>query len=58
MLWAVPKHRRTVEKRLKRKYGTPEYVLKILKPKAHLKVCNACGHDHEVGILCRKKITI
>nr|XP_049467015.1 uncharacterized protein LOC120961229 [Anopheles coluzzii] len=36
MLWAVPMHRRTVEKRLKRKYGSPEYKLKILTPKVHL----------------------
>ncbi|XP_053692797.1 39S ribosomal protein L32, mitochondrial [Sabethes cyaneus] len=52
ILWAVPKHRRTVEKRLKRKYGTPEYKLKILVPKKHLRICSNCGSDHEVGILC------
>ncbi|KAJ8983750.1 hypothetical protein NQ317_017853 [Molorchus minor] len=27
-LWAVPKHRRSLEKRLKRKFGSPEYTLK------------------------------
>ncbi|XP_055526149.1 39S ribosomal protein L32, mitochondrial [Wyeomyia smithii] len=52
ILWAVPKHRRTVEKRLKRKYGSPEYKLKILVPKKHLRICSTCGSDHEVGILC------
>lgn len=53
ILWAVPKHRRTIEKRMKRKYGSPEYVQKILLPKTNLRVCNQCGHNHEVGVLCR-----
>uniref|UniRef100_A0A2M4AMJ6 Large ribosomal subunit protein bL32m n=1 Tax=Anopheles triannulatus TaxID=58253 RepID=A0A2M4AMJ6_9DIPT len=52
ILWAVPKHRRTVEKRHKRKYGSPEYKLKILTPKTHLRSCATCGSDHEVGVLC------
>lgn len=56
-LWAVPKNRRTVEKRWKRKFGSPEYVLKILLPKTTLRVCNHCGHDFEVGLLCRKYCT-
>lgn len=53
-LWAVPKHRRTLERRHKRKYGSPEYVLKILQPKTNIKTCDTCGDDHEVGVLCRK----
>uniref|UniRef100_A0AAG5DTR1 Large ribosomal subunit protein bL32m n=1 Tax=Anopheles atroparvus TaxID=41427 RepID=A0AAG5DTR1_ANOAO len=52
LLWAVPKHRRTIEKRHKRKYGSPEYKLKIFVPKTHLRSCATCGSDHEVGILC------
>ncbi|XP_050090516.1 39S ribosomal protein L32, mitochondrial-like [Anopheles aquasalis] len=52
ILWAVPKHRRTVEKRHQRKYGSPEYKLKILTPKTHLRSCSTCGSDHEVGVLC------
>nr|CAD7406857.1 unnamed protein product [Timema cristinae] len=52
ILWAVPRHRRTLEKRLKRKYGHPDYVYKMLKPKSNLMVCNSCGHHHEAGILC------
>ncbi|XP_055604054.1 39S ribosomal protein L32, mitochondrial [Uranotaenia lowii] len=52
LLWAVPKHRRTVEKRLKRKYGSPDYKLKIFVPKTHLRICSTCGGDHEVGVLC------
>lgn len=53
-LWAVPRNRRTIEKRWKRKFGSPEYVNKLLLPKTNLRVCNTCGHDYEVGILCRK----
>lgn len=30
--------------------------MKILLPKTNLRVCNQCGHDHEVGVLCRKLI--
>lgn len=54
MLWAVPRNRRTIEKRWKRKFGSPEYVTKLLVPKANLRPCNKCGHDFEVGILCRE----
>lgn len=35
ILWAVPKHRRTIEKRLKRKFGKnsiSKYTLKYYKP--------------------------
>lgn len=53
-LWAVPRCRRTLEKRLTRKFGHPKYVLKILQPKQTLRTCNVCGDDHEVGVLCRK----
>ncbi|CAG9832711.1 unnamed protein product [Diabrotica balteata] len=51
-LWAVPKHRRSVEKRWKRKFGDPYYVLKILLPRKDLRTCNVCGDDHEAGVLC------
>lgn len=54
LLWAVPKSRRTIEKRLKRKFGDPKYVWKPYVPKTHLLVCNTCGHHYEAGILCRK----
>lgn len=54
MLWAVPKFRRTNERKLKRKFGSPEYVLKILLPKNNIKVCQDCGHHHEKGRLCGK----
>ncbi|XP_055903922.1 39S ribosomal protein L32, mitochondrial [Eupeodes corollae] len=52
ILWAVPKHRRTIERRLSRKFGYPEYNWKPLKLKTHLRSCNNCGHDHEIGVLC------
>uniref|UniRef100_A0A1A9Z4G7 Uncharacterized protein n=1 Tax=Glossina pallidipes TaxID=7398 RepID=A0A1A9Z4G7_GLOPL len=32
-LWAVPKHLRTIEKRLKRKSGFPEYSWKLFRVK-------------------------
>ncbi|GAB0093601.1 39S ribosomal protein L32, mitochondrial [Sergentomyia squamirostris] len=54
ILWAVPKHRRTIEKRWKRKYGSPEYVQKILVSKKNIKICITCGHHHETGNLCPK----
>ncbi|XP_055698434.1 39S ribosomal protein L32, mitochondrial [Phlebotomus papatasi] len=52
ILWAVPKHRRTIERRLKRKFGSPQYKMKTLQPKHNLKICITCGHHHEVGVLC------
>lgn len=54
ILWAVPRNRRTIEKRWKRKYGTPEFSNKLLLPKTNLRSCSKCGGDYEVGILCRK----
>jgi len=53
-LWAVPTKRRSVEKRLNRKFGYPEYVYKLLLPKRNLLVCNTCGHHYEANHLCRK----
>lgn len=54
ILWAVPKHRKSIERRLKAKYGNPKYHMKIMSPKTSLRICMQCGHDHEVGVLCRK----
>ncbi|CAK1546147.1 unnamed protein product [Leptosia nina] len=51
-LLAVPKFRRTVEKRWKRKFGSPEYQWKMLVPRTNIKVCHECGHYHERGRLC------
>ncbi|XP_030559783.1 39S ribosomal protein L32, mitochondrial [Drosophila novamexicana] len=52
VLWAVPKHRRSVEKRLNRKFGYPAFVWKPLQEKKNLRPCQQCGHDHELGVLC------
>lgn len=54
ILWAVPKHRKSLERRLKAKFGNPKYHMKIYSPKTTLRICMQCGHDHEVGVLCRK----
>jgi len=51
-LWAVPKHRRTIEQRMQRKYGSPHYVMKILQKKTFLRVCDTCGNHREKGTLC------
>lgn len=53
-LYAVPKHRRSLEKRQKRRFGLPEYNWKMLSPKTNIRTCNVCGDDHEAGKLCRK----
>jgi ribosomal protein L32 len=50
-LWAVPKHRRTAERRLKRKFGSPGNW-KIILPRNDLTVCKTCGDNHEIGVLC------
>lgn len=54
ILWAVPKHRKSLERRLKAKFGHPLYHVKTIPVKTTLRICMQCGHDHEVGILCRK----
>ncbi|KOB69433.1 Mitochondrial ribosomal protein L32 [Operophtera brumata] len=51
-LLAVPKFRRTLEKRWKRKFGSPQYVWKMLEPKTNIIVCHTCGHHHERKCLC------
>ncbi|XP_026482066.1 39S ribosomal protein L32, mitochondrial-like [Ctenocephalides felis] len=53
LLWAVPKSRRTIEKRLNRKFGNPDYIWKPYIPKTNILVCKSCGHYHEAGILCK-----
>ncbi|KAL1132293.1 hypothetical protein AAG570_010250 [Ranatra chinensis] len=52
LLLAVPKSRRSKEKRLNRKFGWPEYVWKPLVPKTNILPCNTCGHSYEAGHLC------
>ncbi|XP_058798423.1 large ribosomal subunit protein bL32m [Phymastichus coffea] len=51
-LWGVPKHRRSIEKRLSRKFGWPKYNWKPLVPKTNLLMCRACGHYYEAHTIC------
>lgn len=59
-LWAAPKSRRSLEKRMSRKFGFKEhgYVWKLHVPKTNLMMCSTCGHDHEAGKLCREYLYI
>ncbi|KAK9891464.1 hypothetical protein WA026_014696, partial [Henosepilachna vigintioctopunctata] len=52
IVWAVPKHRRSIEKRLKRKFGRPDYHMTLLLPKTNIRICNTCGDHHEIGVRC------
>lgn len=52
ILWGVPTCRRTIEKRLSRKFGYPEYNWKPPVPKTNLLMCPNCGNYHEAKILC------
>ncbi|KAG8238996.1 hypothetical protein J437_LFUL005053 [Ladona fulva] len=52
ILWAVPKSRRTIEKRLKRKFGDPFYKPKTLQLQTNIRICDTCGHYHEDKVLC------
>ena len=58
IFWAVPKSRRTVEKRRNRKFGWPQYVWKMIVPKTNILTCSYCGHDYEAGHLCRKFLNL
>ncbi|XP_050540132.1 39S ribosomal protein L32, mitochondrial [Daktulosphaira vitifoliae] len=52
ILLAVPKHRRTIEKRLKRKFGCINDFYKMLLPRTDLLTCNHCGHTYQKRHLC------
>lgn len=54
ILWAAPKKRRTIEKRLCRRFGVPKYIWKPHVPKTNILMCKKCGHDYEAGTLCGK----
>lgn len=51
-LWGVPTNRRSVEKRMMRKYGVANWHNKLLLPRKDLLTCNSCGDHHEKGRLC------
>ncbi|KAK3931116.1 39S ribosomal protein L32, mitochondrial, partial [Frankliniella fusca] len=52
ILAAVPRNRRSIERRLKRRFGIPEYHWKMLWMKKNLQSCIQCGNFHEPGLLC------
>ncbi|XP_032666761.1 39S ribosomal protein L32, mitochondrial [Odontomachus brunneus] len=52
ILWAVPKHRRSLEQRYKRKFGLLKYVWKPLIAKTNILMCLKCGHHYEANRLC------
>ena len=54
ILWAVPKHKRSVEKKMNRRFGFKEYVWKPLVPKTNIITCRTCGHFHEAQTICSK----
>lgn len=49
-LWAAPKKRRSLERRMTRRMGFG----KLLLPKKNLVVCDDCGHFHQVHTVCGK----
>ncbi|KAJ1527714.1 hypothetical protein ONE63_007673 [Megalurothrips usitatus] len=51
-LRAVPRNRRSLEKRHKRRFGHLDHVWKMLWLKKNLQSCMQCGNFHEPGILC------
>ena len=55
-LWHAPRNRRSVEKRLNRKFGyidkyTP--ACKLIKKKRNLVICDECGSWHELENICQ-----
>lgn len=54
ILWAVPKNRRTIEKRMSRRMGLVDKHNKMQLPQTDMIVCNQCGHDYKRGYLCSK----
>lgn len=54
ILWAVPKHRRSLEIRHKRRFGILKYVWKPLVTKTNILMCLSCGHHYEANRLCGK----
>lgn len=52
ILWAVPKARRSLERRHKRRFGVLDYVWKPFIAKTNILICTNCGHNYEAGRLC------
>lgn len=51
-LWAVPKHRRSIERRMKRRYGSPGLHMKFPQVKNYLVECEYCGDFYEPKTIC------
>lgn len=58
ILWAVQKHRRTLERRMSRRIGIRDRVFKLQLPQSDMLVCNHCGHDYKKGYLCSKLLKL
>ncbi|XP_026293577.1 39S ribosomal protein L32, mitochondrial [Frankliniella occidentalis] len=52
ILAAVPRNRRSIERRLTRRFGNPDYHYKMIFMKKNLQSCATCGNFHEPGLLC------
>ena len=55
LLLAVPKKRRSVEKRMSMKFGVKKWAphgWKMIDPKSNIVTCKTCGHFHELQYLC------
>ncbi|CAG0899622.1 unnamed protein product, partial [Cyprideis torosa] len=50
-VFAVPVSIRTIDERLRRRYGG-YYENKMLKPRTNLLICDTCGNYYEAGRLC------
>lgn len=53
-MWGVPKRRRSVERRLTRRFGLKEWHWKMLIPKYNLLICDNCGHHYQAKHMCSK----
>lgn len=51
-LWAVPKARRSLERRMKRKYGSPGLHMKYPQPNLRLRECETCGDFYDPKSIC------
>lgn len=57
LLLAVPKKRRSIEKRMSMKFGVKKWAphgWKMIDPKSNIVTCKTCGHFHELQYLCSK----
>lgn len=53
-LWAVPKSRRSLERRMTRRMGGLKHFETYGRPKNNIVACLECGHWHEKHTICGK----